>query len=171
MQNNPQPKKSNRQWIRELRPSLEHFEEEDEAVLSKACLILERRMLRDGVLGDPSAAVEYLKLRLGRHQREVFYAMFLDTRHRILGGEIMFYGTIDSAEVHPREVVKLALQRNAAAVIIAHNHPSGDTEPSAADRAVTAKLKAALALIDVRLLDHFVVSNGSYTSLAARGWV
>ena len=163
--------KSNRQWISELRPSLAQFDDEEEAVLERASLIMKRRMLRNGELHDPSSATDYIRTRIGHYEREVFYVMFLDTRHRILGGEIMFRGTIDSAEIHPREVVKLALQRNAAAVICAHNHPSADVEPSAADRAVTARLKQALALIDVRLLDHFVVSYGAYTSLAARGWL
>ena len=97
--------------------------------------------------------------------------MFLDTRHRIIAIEMLFRGTIDGAEVHPREVARMALKLNAAAVIVAHNHPSGNPEPSAADRAVTAQLKQALGLLDVRLLDHFVVSATQETSLAARGWV
>jgi DNA repair protein RadC len=106
----------------------------------------------------------------GRPQ-EVFAALFLDARHRALAFEELFQGTIDGAEVHPREVVRRALAHNAAAVIVGHNHPSGNPEPSAADRAVTARLKHALALVDLRLLDHFVIGDGLPTSMAARGWV
>ena len=98
-------------------------------------------------------------------------ALFLDTRHRALAFEEMFRGTLDGAEVHPREVVRRALAHNAAALIVGHNHPSGNPEPSAADRALTARLKQALALVDVRLLDHFIVADGPAVSLAARGWV
>lgn len=97
--------------------------------------------------------------------------MFMDTRHRLIAFEEMFFGSVDGAEVHPREVVKRALQLNAAAVICAHNHPSGNPDPSAADRAVTARLKQALALVDIRLLDHFVIGEGPPSSLASKGWV
>ena len=100
----------------------------------------------------------------------MFAALFLDTRHRALAFEELFRGTIDGAEVHPREVVRRALAHNAAAVIVGHNPPSGNPEPSAADRAVTAQLKQSLALVDVRLLDHFVIGDGVPVSLAARGW-
>jgi DNA repair protein RadC len=88
-----------------------------------------------------------------------------------LAFEELFHGTVDGAEVHPREVVRRALAHNAAAVIAGHNHPSGNPEPSAADRAVTARLKQSLALVDVRLLDHFVIGDGAPSSMAARGWV
>ena len=96
---------------------------------------------------------------------------FLDNRHRSIAFEDLFRGTLDGAEVHPREVVRRALAHNAAAVIVGHNHPSGNREPSAADRAVTARLKQALSLVDLRLLDHFVIADGPPVSLAARGWV
>ena len=122
-------------------------------------------------LTDPAAAGRYFAQRLRGNGHEVFAVLFLDTRHRALGFEELFRGTIDGAEVHPREIVRRALAHNAAAVIVGHNHPSGDAQPSAADRAVTARLKQALALVNVRLLDHFVVSNGVPVSLAARGWV
>jgi DNA repair protein RadC len=95
--------------------------------------------------------------------------MFLDTRHRMIACEEMFRGTLDGAEVHPREVAKRALGLNAAAVILAHNHPSGNPDPSAADRAVTARLKQALSLVEVRLLDHFIVGDGEATSMAQKG--
>jgi len=103
--------------------------------------------------------------------REVFAALYLDTRHRALGFEELFRGSIDGAEVHPRALVERALAHGAAAVIVGHNHPSGNPEPSAADRAVTQRLKQALALVDVRLLDHFVVGDGAPVSMAARGLV
>ncbi len=126
---------------------------------------------RGEALTDPGAAGRYFAQRLRRHPCEVFAVLFLDTRHRALAFEELFRGTVDGAEVHPREVVRRALAHNAAAVIVGHNHPSGNTEPSAADRAVTARLKQALALVDIRLLDHFVVGDGTPVSLAARGWV
>ena len=126
---------------------------------------------RGEVLTDPASAGRYFSQRLRGRGHEVFAALFLDTRHRALAFEELFQGTVDGAEVHPREVVRRALSHNAAAVIVGHNHPSGDAEPSAADRAVTARLKQALALVEVRLLDHFVVGDGSAVSLASRGWV
>ncbi len=126
---------------------------------------------RGEALTDPPAAGRYFAQRLRGHPSEVFAALFLDTRHRALAFEELFRGTVDGAEVHPREVVRRALAHNAAAVIVGHNHPSGSAEPSAADRAVTVRLKQALQLVDVRLLDHFVVGDGAPVSLAARGWV
>lgn len=141
-----------------------------------AALELGQRHLAAGLqrgeaLTDPAAAGRYFAQRLRHHPQEVFAALFLDTRHRALAFEELFRGTVDGAEVHPREVARRALAHNAAAVIVGHNHPSGNPEPSAADRAVTTRLKQALALIDVRLLDHFVVADGPPVSLAARGWV
>lgn len=128
--------------------------------------------VRDGMFfSSPAVVKSFLRTKLAGYEREVFVMLSLDTRHRFLDFVELFHGTIDGAEVHPREVVKRALKFNAAAVIIAHNHPSGDAEPSAADRAVTARLKQALALVDVRLLDHFVVGGPNVVSLAERGWV
>jgi len=126
---------------------------------------------RGAAMTDPQAAGRYFAQRLRGLPHEVFAVMFLDTRHRSLGFEELFRGTLDGTEVHPREVVRRALAHNAAAVIVGHNHPSGNREPSAADRAVTARLKQALALVDLRLLDHFVIADGPPVSLAARGWV
>jgi len=126
---------------------------------------------RGQALTDPATAGRYFARRLRPRPHEVFAALFLDTRHRALAFEELFNGTIDGAEVHPREVVRRALAHNAAAVIIGHNHPSGCPDPSAADRAVTARLKQALALVEVRLLDHFVVGDGEPVSMAARGMV
>lgn len=126
---------------------------------------------RGEALTDPQAAGRYFAQRLRHCDHEVFAALYLDTRHRALGFEELFHGTVDGAEVHPRQIVKRALEHNAAAVIVGHNHPSGSSEPSAADRAVTARIKQALAIVDVRLLDHFVIGDGAPVSLAARGWV
>ena len=124
---------------------------------------------RGETLTDPRAAGRYFARRLRGQAREVFGALFLDTRHRALAFEELFHGGVDGAEVHPREVVRRALAHNAAAVIVGHNHPSGNPEPSAADHAVTRRLKDALALVDVRLLDHFVIGDGAPVSLAERG--
>lgn len=126
---------------------------------------------RGVALTDPFAAGRYFTQRLRHRAHEVFAVLFLDTRHRALAFEELFQGTIDGSEVHPREVVRRALAHNAAAVIVGHNHPSGCPDPSAADRAITARLKQALSLVEVRLLDHFVVGDGSPVSLASRGWV
>lgn len=145
--------------------------EGEDKLVARAAQILESRMLGGEPLSDPSAAGSFLQMRLATLDREVFLLMFLDTRHRVIATEVAFMGTIDGAEVHPRVVAQMALKHNAAAIICAHNHPSNNPEPSAADRAVTAQLKQALSLLDVRLLDHFVVTAKGCTSLAARGWV
>ncbi len=118
---------------------------------------------------DPAAAANYFASNLRDRPQEVFAAAFLDTRHRIVAFEDLFHGTLDGASVHPREVVRRAIHHRAAAVIVAHNHPSGITEPSAADIAVTRRLRDALALVDIRLLDHFIVGDGRPLSLASRG--
>lgn len=139
-----------------------------EAILMARC----NRVSDAETLSDPSAAGKLLQIHLAGHDREVFAVVFLDTRHRLIAVEDLFAGTLDGAEVHPREVVRRALHHNASSVIVGHNHPSGNPEPSAADRAVTNRLKAALQLVDTRLLDHFVVTaSGGVVSLAARGWV
>ncbi len=132
---------------------------------------LAAQLERGDALADPAAAGRYFAQRLRGQPREVFAALFLDARHRALGFEELFQGSIDGAEVHPRVLVERALARGASAVIVGHNHPSGNPEPSAADRAVTARLKQALALVDVRLLDHFVIGDGAPVSMAARGLV
>ncbi|MFC4727395.1 RadC family protein [Coralloluteibacterium thermophilus] len=128
-------------------------------------------LARGEALTDPARAGAYFARRLRGLPHEVFAVLFLDTRHRVIAFEELFRGTIDGAEVHAREVVKRALAHNAAALMLGHNHPSGSSEPSAADRAVTLRLKSALALVDVRVLDHFVVGDGPPVSLATRGWV
>lgn len=121
-------------------------------------------------MSDPEAAGQYCAMQLHGEEREVFGVLLLDCRHRAIAFDKLFFGGLTGSEVHPREVVKAALRHNAAAAIITHNHPSGEPEPSAADRAVTTRLKQALALVDVRLLDHFVVAPGARpVSFAARG--
>jgi DNA repair protein RadC len=140
----------------------------------RAVLEMSRRYLygeiqgRD-VISSPEATRDYLKLRLGTYPHEVFAALFLDNRHRVIDYRELFAGTIDGASVHPREVVRVALDLNAAAVIFAHNHPSGVAEPSQSDLRITQRLKDALALIDVRVLDHLIIGEGEGTSLAERG--
>ena len=142
----------------------------------QAALEMSRRFLGDNLrrgdaLASPEDTRRYLQSRLRTHLQEVFACLFLDNRHRVIEYEELFRGTIDGASVHPREVVRRALHHNAAAVILAHNHPSGVSEPSAADAGITQRLKAALELIDVRLLDHFVIGDGPPTSLAERGLI
>jgi DNA repair protein RadC len=144
---------------------------DDEGILLAASHILERRLQRHEAITDPSSASNYLTARCAHLDHEVFGTVFLDARHRILATEHLFQGTIDGCEVHPRIVAKKALDHNAAAVIFFHNHPSGNPEPSAADRAITDRLKQALALFDIRVLDHLVIAGTSHVSMASRGWV
>lgn len=140
-------------------------------ILEAARLVVDQRMQRGTPFSDPSVACAFFRDKLGGLEREVFAAVFLDCRHRLIEYAELFFGTVDGAEVHPRELVKQALLHNAGAVLIAHNHPSGEVEPSAADRALTARLKQALALVDVRLLDHIIVGGHKTLGMAARGWV
>jgi DNA repair protein RadC len=121
------------------------------------------------LLSSPKATRDYLSARLRHLEHEVFCCLYLDKRHRLMHCEELFRGTIDGASVHPREIVKLALQRNAAAVIVAHNHPSGIAEPSQADELITQRVKEALGLVDIRLLDHIIIGDGACVSLAERG--
>jgi len=132
---------------------------------------LAQGLARGEALTEPARAGEYLSRRLRSLPYEVFACLFLDTRHRVIAFEELFRGTLDGAEVHPREVVQRCLAHHAAAVILGHNHPSGSAEPSAADRAVTARLKQALALVEVRLLDHFIIGDGAPCSMARLGAV
>jgi DNA repair protein RadC len=132
---------------------------------------LAQQLQRGEALADPDQAGAYFARKLRPLPHEVFACLFLDTRHRVLAYEELFRGTLDGSEVHPREVARRCLAHNAAALIFGHNHPSGNPEASAADRAVTARLKQALALVEVRVLDHFIVGDGEPTSMARRGWV
>jgi len=140
-----------------------------QAALELGRRYLESTLERGNVLENPDDTRNFLKASLRSRDYEVFACLFLDNRHRVIRFDEMFNGTIDGASVHPREVVKRALLYNAAAVILAHNHPSGVAEPSRADETLTQRLREALALIDVRVLDHFVIGDGEVTSFAERG--
>ena len=140
-------------------------------IIEAARLVAGERMQRGASFANPVDSRQFFQEKLAGLEREVFAAVFLDTRHRLIEYAEMFQGTIDGAEVHPREVVRHALRCNAAAIIVAHNHPSGMVDPSAADRAVTARLKQALALVEVRVLDHVIVGGSATLSLAERGWI
>ncbi len=142
-----------------------------QAVLELGRRHLKEEVQRQGVLHNPQATRQFLSVWLRHRQQEVFACLFLDAQHRIISAKEMFYGTIDSASVHPREIVRQSLQYNAAAVILAHNHPSGIAEPSQADRQITDVVKNALQLIDVRVIDHIVIGGHQTTSLAEKGWI
>jgi DNA repair protein RadC len=138
-------------------------------VLAAARAVLAQRVRRGAALDAPRRTREFLAIRLGTLPHEVFCCLYLDTRHRLIDCVELFRGTIDGASVHPREVVKEALARNAAAVIVAHNHPSGVAEPSQADELITRRLRDALALVDIRVLDHLIVAGPDVISFAERG--
>lgn len=140
-----------------------------QAVLEMARRHLGESLQRGNPLADPAATRRYLISRLRDLPQEVFCCLYLDNRHRVIVFEELFQGTLDGASVHPREVLRKALGHNAAALIFAHNHPSGVAEPSDADRRLTQRLKDALALVDIRVLDHFVVGDGDAVSFAERG--
>src|SRR5450631_523450 len=142
----------------------------------QAAIEISRRQLTESLkagpsLGSPRATCDFLTAKLRDLEHEVFCCLYLDKRHRLIEFQELFRGTIDGASVHPREIVKLALQRNSAAVIVAHNHPSGIAEPSQADELITQRVKEALGLVDIRLLDHIIVGDGASVSLAERGLV
>lgn len=140
-----------------------------QAVLEMSKRHLQEQLVREQVFSSADAVRHYLSSQLRHSQREVFAALFLDSQHRLIRYKELFYGTIDAAAVYPREVVKAALADNAAALIIAHNHPSGIAEPSQADIQITERIRKALDLVDIRLLDHFIVGDGVPLSLAERG--
>ncbi len=142
-----------------------------QAVLEMGHRHLFETLQRGETLTDPTQTRQYLSARLRDHPHEVFACLFLDNRHRVICFEELFRGTINGASVHPREVVKSALHHNAAALILAHNHPSGIAEPSEADRQLTRKLQQALALVDIRVLDHIVIGDGETVAFAERGWL
>ncbi len=140
-----------------------------QAVLEMAKRALVEDIKLTDALASPKAVRDYLKLTLARLPHEVFVAVFLTSQNRVIEVEEMFRGTLTQTSVYPREIVKLALAHNAASVIFAHNHPSGEPNPSQADRALTKTLAEALALIDVRVLDHFIVAPGASLSFAEQG--
>jgi DNA repair protein RadC len=139
-----------------------------QAVLEMAKRHLFEQLSRGDALCSPTETRHFLTAQLANYPHEVFACLFLDNRNRVIAFEKMFYGTIDGASVYPREVVRLALKKNAAAIIFAHNHPSGVAEPSHADEQITQRLKEALALVDIRVLDHFVIGD-DVVSFAERG--
>ena len=142
-----------------------------QAVLEMGRRHLAERMRRKPALENPQAVRDYLKSMLRHEPHEVFGCLFLDSKHQVLTFEALFRGSIDNTSVHPREVVKRSLANNAAAVILCHNHPSGNSDPSQADQLLTKRLQKALDLIDVRVLDHFIVGEGEPLSMAECGWM
>ena len=146
--------------------------EADNLVIAEALRILEARITKPGAtLSNPQMVKDYLQLHLGALEHEAFAVLFLNAQHGLIECRRMFNGTLTQTSVYPREVVKAALEVNAGAVILAHNHPSGSTDPSRADEFLTQTLKSALALIDVRVLDHLIVGAGNCTSFAERGLI
>lgn len=144
----------------------------EQKILDRASRILAREMKGSAeVMNSPRVVQKFLHCRFDQLDHEVFAVLFLDTKNQLIEFVEMFHGTIDSASVYPREVVKAALSYGAASVIFAHNHPSGDAEPSDADRRITSRLEDALGLIDIRVLDHLVVGNPNVVSFAERGWI
>ena len=143
----------------------------EDRLIQRALKVLDARMRTGEVLSSPNAVRDFLRLKLARLEHEVFFCVFLDAQNRVISVDEMFRGTLTQTAVYPRKVVKEALARNAAAVILAHNHPSGSAEPSRADEFLTRTLKAALALVDVRVLDHMVVTRTGVTSMAELGLI
>jgi len=156
-------------------PAAEASREAEDGIIASAINILRKRLSIPGAaMGSPAIVSDYVRLRLACEKSERFAVLFLNSRHRILSFDILFQGTIDSAKVYPREVVKAALKHNAAACILVHNHPSGNTEPSQDDLTLTHRLKEALAMIDVRVLDHLIVGGSAdmaVTSMAEHGYM
>ena len=136
-----------------------------------AASLSKQRVSRVDFVSSPQASYRFLSACIASKPHEVFTAVFLDTQNGVIAFEELFHGTLDSCAVHPREVVKRAIELNAASVIFAHNHPSGHVEPSQADIHITKRLKEALALVDIRVLDHFVIGAGDYVSFAERGLI
>ncbi|TVU68533.1 DNA repair protein RadC [Vibrio tasmaniensis] len=149
------------------------FSPEEKDILNHASSILESKLFisEQPALSSPDLVKSFCQTSLATSEHEVFGAIFLDSQHRVLRTKEMFHGTINAASVYPREVVKEALATNASAIIFYHNHPSGIAEPSQADRRITRRLTDALGLVDINVLDHFVVSFESVVSFAERGWI
>lgn len=140
--------------------------------IRRAINLLDKYLRQPGIpFTSSTAARDWLRLQLAREEREMFMVLFLDNQNRLITHEMLFTGTLSHTEVHPREMVKAALKHNAAAVIVAHNHPSGLAEPSDADRRLTERLKKSLVLVDIRLLDHLVVGGMDIVSFSERGWL
>jgi DNA repair protein RadC len=152
---------------RRIRAAL--FSEDSDRIVAVALEVLQKRSKYQSALSSPSAVRDYLRLYFRGYEAEAFVVVLLDAQHRVLATEELFRGTLTQTSVYPREVVKCALKHNAAAVIFSHNHPSGIAEPSHADEILTRSLKSALALIDVQVLDHFIVAGERGMSFAERG--
>lgn len=145
---------------------------DEDQLIETALQILDRRLFTRGPkLEAPHEVRNYLKLQLAAMDHEVFAVIYLDSVHRPIKYEVLFHGSISSAVIHPRQVIKRALAHNAAAIIIAHNHPSGCHKPSLADKRLTVCLKESLELVEVRMLDHFIIAEGTPLSLAEYGWL
>ena len=142
-----------------------------QAVLEMSRRHMESTLQKGDAFTDSQATQFYFKQRLRHHQQEVFACLFLDNQNQLIKFEELFFGTINNASVYPREIIKKALQHNAAALIVGHNHPSGIAEPSQADKKITERIKSALDLIDVRLLDHIIVGDAETVSLAQQGYL
>ena len=140
--------------------------------IQKALILLERQLREPGASFTSRHAVrDWLRLQFATLDREAFTVLWLDNQHRLIAHDTLFLGTVNAVTVHPREVVKSGLKNNAAAVVLAHNHPSGEAEPSKADRLITERLQQALELVDIRLLDHLVIGGMDIASFAERGWL
>lgn len=156
----------------QMHTSPPHFTADQQQVISQALAILETQLkYRPYSLTSPVAVKTWFKLHLQLQRRECFMVLFLDNRHRLIASETLSIGTFNATIVYPREIVIRALHHQAAAVILAHNHPSGDPTPSEADRTLTDRLINALDMVDVRVLDHLIVGDGDLISLAERGWL
>lgn len=142
-----------------------------QAVVEMTQRYLAEVIQKEDALTSPEHTKRYLTSVLRDRPREAFYILYLDNQNRVMNDEILFEGTIDAANVYPREVVRRSLEVNAAALILAHNHPSGIAEPSQADRRITRRISDALALVDIRVLDHFIIGDGEIVSFAERGWI
>ncbi|EOG5308387.1 DNA repair protein RadC [Salmonella enterica] len=155
-----------------LLPATSGFTPYAQRTIRRAINLLDKYLHQPGISFTSSAAArDWLRLHLAGQEREVFMVLYLDNQHCLLESETLFAGSINHVQVHPREVVKSALRFNAAAVLLAHNHPSGDPKPSQCDRNITGRLKEALALVDVKTLDHLVVGRDGIVSFAERGWI
>jgi len=143
----------------------------EEDIMEMALKITRKRFSKRRALTNPKEVRAHLSVKLSSIEHEEFSVIFLNNKHRVLSYETLFRGTIDGASVYPREVVKMTLKINAAAVVLIHNHPSGDPEPSSADERITKRLKKALDLIDIRVLDHFIVGGGHVSSMAEQGLI
>lgn len=149
-----------------------NIETKQKRIIAMALQILERQLKQKTIsFTSPELVISYLRLRLEQQDREHFLVLYLDNQNQLISSEILFIGTINATEVHPREIARSALKHNAAAVILAHNHPSGHAEPSKADRYLTETIADSLSIFDIRTLDHIVIGHSEVVSFAERGWI